>query len=46
MKVYSLIADDKMVVGLEVEEGMVNFSRAHAAFSEIVGEEDDYIFGV
>ena len=46
MKVYSLIADDKMVVGLEVEEGMVNFSRAHAAFSEIVGEEDDYIFCV
>ena len=46
MKVYSLIEDDEIVVGLEVEEGMVDFSRAHAVFSEIAGEEEDYIFGV
>ncbi len=32
MKVYSLIEDDEIVVGLEVEEGTVNFSRMGTLF--------------
>ncbi len=47
MKIYSLLSDNEHYVGVEVEEGMVNFTRAYAVYTEIVGEAvQDYLCGI
>lgn len=38
MKIYSVTADDGPVVGIEVEEGLVNFTKACAVCSGITGD--------
>lgn len=47
MRIYSLMGENGLIVGVEMDEGMMNFTRAYAAYTEIIGERvQDYLCGI